>query len=188
MDPQCVCRIHQNAVSERGPHECRACAVGWAVAQWIARPVGGGFRGCHRMACSRCRSGFRGCHRMECSRCRSGFSRDLQSNSSRKSKRNGMRIAAEAAPTVPTNPFATASEAAPTARARGSAASSGSPIHRPVLNSLCTIREEERCAMDFENKVAIVTGAGGGLSTQPRDADIARGAKVVVNDLGRAPD
>jgi len=38
----------------------------------------------------------------------------------------------------------------------------------------------------FEGKVAIVTGAGGGLGKQHALALAARGAKVVVNDFGRA--
>ena len=43
-------------------------------------------------------------------------------------------------------------------------------------------------AMDFSGKVAIVTGAGGGLGAQHALALAARGAKVVVNDLGGARD
>ena len=43
-------------------------------------------------------------------------------------------------------------------------------------------------AMDFNGKVAIVTGAGGGLGAQHALALAARGAKVVVNDLGGARD
>jgi NAD(P)-dependent dehydrogenase (short-subunit alcohol dehydrogenase family) len=38
--------------------------------------------------------------------------------------------------------------------------------------------------MDFKGRVAIVTGAGGGLGKQHALALAARGAKVVVNDLG----
>ena len=38
--------------------------------------------------------------------------------------------------------------------------------------------------MDFRGRVAIVTGAGGGLGKQHALALAARGAKVVVNDLG----
>ncbi|MEJ2131155.1 MAG: SDR family NAD(P)-dependent oxidoreductase [Gammaproteobacteria bacterium] len=39
---------------------------------------------------------------------------------------------------------------------------------------------------DFEDKVAIVTGAGGGIGRCHALALAERGAKVVVNDLGGA--
>jgi len=39
-------------------------------------------------------------------------------------------------------------------------------------------------ALDFTDKVAVVTGAGGGLGRSHALALAARGAKVVVNDLG----
>jgi NAD(P)-dependent dehydrogenase (short-subunit alcohol dehydrogenase family) len=42
--------------------------------------------------------------------------------------------------------------------------------------------------LDFKGRVAIVTGAGGGLGRQHALALAARGAKVVVNDLGGAVD
>jgi NAD(P)-dependent dehydrogenase (short-subunit alcohol dehydrogenase family) len=43
-------------------------------------------------------------------------------------------------------------------------------------------------AIDFKGRVAIVTGAGGGLGRQHALALAARGAKVLVNDLGGARD
>jgi NAD(P)-dependent dehydrogenase (short-subunit alcohol dehydrogenase family) len=43
-------------------------------------------------------------------------------------------------------------------------------------------------ALDFSGRVAIVTGAGGGLGRQHALALAARGAKVLVNDLGGAVD
>ncbi|MDH6593609.1 NAD(P)-dependent dehydrogenase (short-subunit alcohol dehydrogenase family) [Variovorax sp. TBS-050B] len=42
--------------------------------------------------------------------------------------------------------------------------------------------------IDFKGRVAIVTGAGGGLGRQHALALAARGARVVVNDLGGAAD
>lgn len=42
--------------------------------------------------------------------------------------------------------------------------------------------------LDFKGRVAIVTGAGGGLGRQHALALAARGAKVLVNDLGGARD
>ncbi len=43
-------------------------------------------------------------------------------------------------------------------------------------------------AVDFKGRVAIVTGAGGGLGEQHALALAARGARVVINDLGGARD
>ncbi|ASI70488.1 SDR family NAD(P)-dependent oxidoreductase [Diaphorobacter nitroreducens] len=43
-------------------------------------------------------------------------------------------------------------------------------------------------SLDFHGRVAIVTGAGGGLGRQHALALAARGAKVLVNDLGGAVD
>ena len=43
-------------------------------------------------------------------------------------------------------------------------------------------------AVDFNGRVAIVTGAGGGLGAEHALALAARGARVVVNDLGGARD
>ena len=42
--------------------------------------------------------------------------------------------------------------------------------------------------LDFTGRVAIVTGAGGGLGKQHALALARRGAKVLVNDLGGAVD
>ena len=42
--------------------------------------------------------------------------------------------------------------------------------------------------IDFKGRVAIVTGAGGGLGRQHALALAKRGAKVLVNDLGGARD
>lgn len=39
-------------------------------------------------------------------------------------------------------------------------------------------------SIDFQGRVAIVTGAGGGLGKQHALALAKRGAKVLVNDLG----
>jgi NAD(P)-dependent dehydrogenase (short-subunit alcohol dehydrogenase family) len=44
--------------------------------------------------------------------------------------------------------------------------------------------KEDYMSIDFKGRVAIVTGAGGGLGKQHALALAARGAKVVVNDLG----
>ena len=43
-------------------------------------------------------------------------------------------------------------------------------------------------AIDFKGKVAIVTGAGGGLGRTHALELAKRGAKVVINDLGGAMD
>ena len=43
-------------------------------------------------------------------------------------------------------------------------------------------------SLDFSGRVAIVTGAGGGLGREHALALAKRGAKVVVNDLGGARD
>ena len=40
--------------------------------------------------------------------------------------------------------------------------------------------------IEFKGRVAIITGAGGGLGRQHAIALAARGAKVLVNDLGPA--
>ena len=39
-------------------------------------------------------------------------------------------------------------------------------------------------SLDFSGKVAIITGAGGGLGRSHALALAARGARVVVNDMG----
>ena len=51
-----------------------------------------------------------------------------------------------------------------------------------------TFQQDIFMRIDFEGRVAIVTGAGGGLGRQHALALAARGAKVVVNDLGGARD
>jgi NAD(P)-dependent dehydrogenase (short-subunit alcohol dehydrogenase family) len=43
-------------------------------------------------------------------------------------------------------------------------------------------------AIDLKGKVAVVTGAGGGLGREHALALAARGSKVVVNDLGGGRD
>ena len=50
------------------------------------------------------------------------------------------------------------------------------------------LQESITMSLDFKGRVAIVTGAGGGLGRQHALALAARGAKVVVNDLGGARD
>jgi NAD(P)-dependent dehydrogenase (short-subunit alcohol dehydrogenase family) len=51
-----------------------------------------------------------------------------------------------------------------------------------------TFQQDIFMRIDFEGRVAIVTGAGGGLGRQHALALAVRGAKVVVNDLGGARD
>jgi NAD(P)-dependent dehydrogenase (short-subunit alcohol dehydrogenase family) len=56
------------------------------------------------------------------------------------------------------------------------------------LHSTLQTQQENFMSLDFKGRVAIVTGAGGGLGRQHALALASRGAKVVVNDLGGARD
>ncbi len=46
------------------------------------------------------------------------------------------------------------------------------------------VESDKRMTINFKGRVAIVTGAGGGLGRQHALALAARGARVLVNDLG----
>jgi len=52
----------------------------------------------------------------------------------------------------------------------------------------CSIQIHRKNAMSVEGKVAIITGAGGGLGREHAMLLAANGAKIVVNDLGGAVD
>jgi NAD(P)-dependent dehydrogenase (short-subunit alcohol dehydrogenase family) len=56
----------------------------------------------------------------------------------------------------------------------------------PAQSGFIYCKNRSSMSLDFKGRVAIVTGAGGGLGRQHALALAARGAKVLVNDLGAA--
>ena len=86
------------------------------------------------------------------------------------------------------SPTERAASAAALAVAPGCAGAAASGVKRAASTTPTKALTDMSSSIDFKGRVAIVTGAGGGLGRQHALALAARGAKVVVNDLGGARD